>query len=131
MLRIIVAGCRDFEDYAEIDMVLDKSIEYYLYREDFNIDDIEIIEGECRGVDLLAKHYAEEHGYKVKGFPANWNTEGRAAGPLRNQRMSAYAAEDGHKGVLIAFWDGKSRGTKNMINCANKKNLDIYIYSIK
>lgn len=131
IVRIIVAGCREFNDYEMMKMVLDKHIDYYLYYEECTIDDIEIIEGECRGADLLVKRYAEERGYKVTGFPANWNAEGLAAGPLRNQRMAMYAAEAGCNGTLIAFWDGKSRGTKNMIDCATKKNLLVYIQSIE
>ena len=45
----------------------------------------------------------------------------RSAGPIRNKQMAEYAD------TLFAFWDGKSRGTKNMIDLAKKKNLHVII----
>ena len=131
MVRIIVAGNREYSDYEKLKSTLDNCIAYILRNSDYVASDIEIVEGECRGADLLAKRYAEERGYKVTGFPAKWESEGNAAGPLRNQRMALYASEEGHAGCLIAFWNGKSRGTKNMIDCATKKNLKTYICSFK
>ncbi|WP_197026348.1 hypothetical protein [Polaribacter sp. Hel_I_88] len=50
-------------------------------------------------------------------FPAEWNKFGKAAGPVRNKEMAIYAD------ALIAFWDGKSRGTKNMIQLAKQNGL--------
>ena len=49
---------------------------------------------------------------------------GRSAGPLRNATMANYAD------ALIALWDNKSRGTKNMIDVANKLGLRVSIYYI-
>jgi len=54
-------------------------------------------------------------------FPAEWNKFGKAAGPKRNKEM-AIAAD-----ALIAFWDGKSRGTKNMIELAKQKGLKVKV----
>lgn len=53
----------------------------------------------------------------LRRFPAEWNKYGKMAGPMRNAQMMSYAKE----GIpaLVAFWDGKSRGTKNMINTAD------------
>lgn len=55
-------------------------------------------------------------------FPADWNAHGKAAGPIRNQQMAQEAD------VLIAFWDGKSRGTKDMIEKATRAGLDMHVY---
>lgn len=44
--------------------------------------------------------------------------------------MAKYAAEyddEDEEGILVAFWDGKSRGTKNMIDNAKKYGLTQYI----
>jgi len=71
--------------------------------------------------NILGEHYAKEKGYKITQFPANWKRYGKAAGPKRNQEMANYAD------VLIAFWDGKSRGTKHMIELAKNRNLKIKI----
>lgn len=62
-------------------------------------------------------------------FPANWAAFGKRAGYIRNEQMAKYAVEDGSCGMLIAFWDGKSRGTKHMIDLANKHGLKVHVVS--
>jgi hypothetical protein len=76
---------------------------------------IEVICGEANGADRLGKQFAKSEGYRVKSFHADWDTHGKSAGPIRNKDMGMYVGADG---LLIAFWDGKSRGTKNMIDTA-------------
>lgn len=61
----------------------------------------------------------------VKRFPADWDRHGRAAGPIRNCQMAQYAD------ALIAIWDGKSRGTKNMIDEMNKCGKPVLIRRVK
>lgn len=68
----------------------------------------EAVTGGCRGADSAAYDMMEGL-VPIKVFPADWKTHGKAAGPMRNREMARYAD------VLIAIWDGKSRGTKNMI----------------
>ena len=84
----------------------------------------ELIEGGAKGVDSLAKVWAEENGLPITEFKADWKIYGRGAGPVRNQKMAEYAD------ALIAVWDGESRGTKNMISLAKKLNLKCFIYII-
>ena len=67
-----------------------------------------------RLADTLGKRYAEEHDIPVMSFPADWNKYKKAAGYIRNQEMAQ------HADALVAFWDGQSRGTKNMIEIAEK-----------
>ncbi len=81
-------------------------------------DDIEFVEGgEPTGIDRRGREVAIEHGFPYKTFEADWDKHNKAAGPIRNREMAEYGTH------LIAFWDGKSRGTKNMINEAEKKGL--------
>lgn len=120
MSRWIVAGSRDFYDYD----VLNRVLEQYLREE--NVDDIEIVSGTAKGADTLGERFAKEHGIKCSRFPADWNKYGRSAGPIRNTEMAAYASKQ--NGSLFAFWDGESRGTKNMIDLARKYNLDVHIH---
>lgn len=77
--------------------------------------------GAAKGTDTLAIKYAKERGYKLTKMPANWDKHGKKAGIIRNKEMADYAE------ALIAFWDGKSRGTKNMIETAKKNNLKVRI----
>lgn len=82
----------------------------------------EIVSGTCEGVDQLGEEWAERHGIPVKRFPADWKKYGRRAGPLRNQTMASYAD------ALIAIWDGKSKGTRSMIDEALREKLEVYVY---
>lgn len=54
-------------------------------------------------------------------IPADWEAHGKAAGPRRNRKMAEYAA------AVIALWDGKSRGTRNMLYVAHEHGLEIYL----
>ena len=115
--RIIVAGGRDFTDYALLSETLDVILKRYTLRE------VQIVSGCCRGADALGERYAREHGIPVVRFPADWQAYGKAAGPIRNRKMAEYASEG--EGILVAFWDGKSRGTASMIRLAEKYRLQI------
>ena len=117
-LRIIVAGSRAFNDYD----ILETTLLDYLKE---NNDNVTIISGAARGADQLGERFARQHGYNLKCFPAQWDVYGRSAGPIRNKDMAEYAAEE--CGVLFAFWDGKSRGTKSMIDLAKKYGLEVHV----
>lgn len=110
-MKVIVCGGRDFTDYGGMERHLD------FYLQNMDKKTLEICEGECEGADSLAKEYAELKGYKVKEFPADWAKYGNAAGPIRNTEMAAYAE------LCIAFWDGKSKGTRDMLKKAKKFGL--------
>ena len=111
MFKLIVAGSRTFEDYARLAADLD-----YLLM--FHLPAVEIVCGMCpSGADALAVRYARERGLQLREFPADWQQWGRAAGPIRNDRMAVYAD------ALVAYWDGKSKGTRNMIRCAQMRGI--------
>ena len=115
-MKIIIAGSRTFTDYKKLCAQCDKILQ--------DQNTIEIVSGAYyKGADKLGEKYAAEKGFKLTKFPADWNRFGRAAGPKRNKQMANYAD------VLIAFWDGKSRGTKNMIEVAKSNHLNVFIYN--
>jgi len=87
--------------------------------------DIEIVSGRANGADRLGELFAKDYNLKIKYFPADWDLYGKSAGYRRNGDMAKYAAED--NGVLVAFWDGKSKGTKHMIDTANKYKMKVYV----
>lgn len=114
MFRVIVAGGRDFEDYALLQQTMDRLL--------VNVQDrIVIVCGRARGADSLGERYAQEHGHSVRTFPADWDRYGRAAGFIRNEEMAKNAD------ALVAFWDGQSRGTQNMIEVARRYQLKIRV----
>lgn len=109
--KLIIAGGRDFNDYKLLqDTILPllPSIG-------------EIVSGTCSGADKLGERFADEHCIPIKQFPANWNLYGKSAGPRRNAQMAAYAD------ACVVFWDGKSRGTKSMIELAIKYKLPLKV----
>lgn len=121
-MRIIVAGGRDFDDYELLKYTLKK------YLEELDIVDLSqivIISGAARGADTLGEHFAYDYEIAVRRFPAKWDELGKRAGWVRNAEMAKYAAEK--HGVLFAFWNGKSRGTKNMIDLANRYGLEVHV----
>ena len=113
-MNVIIAGSRTFEDY---NILLDCIVQA-------NINITKVISGGASGVDKLGERYATENNKMLEVHLAQWNVHGKAAGPIRNRQMAAVA--DG----LIALWDGKSPGTKNMIDEAKKKNLVVYVRMI-
>lgn len=127
-IRIIVAGGRDFDDYDLLHTAVEKHFRKLM---DDNIlkvyYQIEIISGCARGADRLGEIFADKHEFDVRRFPADWNKYGKRAGYIRNAEMAKYAVADGSYGVLFAFWDGKSRGTKNMIETAEKYGLEVNV----
>ncbi len=114
--RVIIAGCRDFDDYA----LLKQRCNYYL-QEKMVTHNVIIVSGHASGADALGERFAEEHGLPCETHPADWKSHGRAAGPIRNKEMAECSD------ALIAFWDGKSKGTKSMIEHAQRMGLRVAI----
>ena len=116
IFRVIIAGSRGFSDFPGLcsycDMVLSRKAQK---------GQIVVISGHCDGADLMGEQYARIKGYAVEVHLADWNQYGRAAGPKRNREMALCAD------ALIAFWNGQSKGTKNMIDEARAAGLPVRI----
>ncbi len=110
MIRCIIAGGRDFHDYAYAKRKLDAIFARQA--------DVEIVSGGAPGADALGERYAAERGWPVVRFPADWS-QGRKAGPLRNSQMAAYATH------LVALPGG--RGTADMIRQARAAGLEVRV----
>lgn len=117
MFNVIIAGTRTFLDY---DLLCSKCDRFFS-----RIKPTAIICGEACGADKLGKRYAEEHDIPVMSFPADWDKYGKVAGYIRNKQMAA------HADALIVFWDGKSKGTRNMITIAKENGLQCRIVLYK
>lgn len=118
MMRIVIAGSRGFEDYA----LLEQTLEHIL---DKQIEPVELVSGHAKGADLLAERFAKENDLPIHIIKPDWKTYGRAAGPIRNRQMLDYAMEE--LSLVVAFWDGKSKGTKNTINTAKSLGIPVEI----
>lgn len=125
--RIIIAGSRGFNNYNYLEYVVDR----YFAKFVSDKSDVEIISGTARGADSLGELYAQKHGISLIRLPADWIKYGKSAGYRRNEEMAVLSVSDGCAGVLLAFWDGQSRGTKNMIDIAEKHNVKVYVIKTK
>jgi len=115
-IKLIVAGSRSFNDYQKLKSTLDQVLKH------LDKTELEIVSGTAKGADTLGEKYAIANGFKIKRFPANWQQYGKKAGPLRNEKMAKYATH------CVVFWDGVSRGTKSMINLAERHQLDLKVF---
>ena len=84
----------------------------------------EIVSGGAKGIDTCAKNYALEHGLKLTEFLPEYSRYGRGAPLRRNITIIEYAD------LVLAFWDGKSRGTKFVIDNCKKRNIPVDIHQI-
>ena len=115
--RVIVAGSRTFLDYDLMCRELDN---LFWISPEFENRDVKIVSGMADGADTLAIRYADEHQLTKILFPANWKSYKRIAGFLRNEDMLLIATH------LVVFWDGKSSGTRHMIEIARAKGIPVW-----
>lgn len=103
MIKLAIVGGRDFFDYAS------------MCRSLADILDVElVISGGARGADSLARIWAKDHNIPIIEHLPDWGKFGKKAGFVRNELIISDATH------VVAFWNGKSRGTKSSIDLAIK-----------
>lgn len=115
-MKVIIAGSRTFNDF---ELLCNKCNEII-----GDTKDVEIVSGAAYGADQLGEEYAAEMLFDLKQFHPDWGKYKKSAGYIRNEEMAKYAD------MLIAFWNGESRGTKHMIDLAHKHNLKVHIITV-
>jgi hypothetical protein len=122
-MKILVTGSREWTDLV----IIISAIQYVVEHFGISASDLEMVEGECRGADKCCRVVAEQLGIKVIPEPAQWKKYGKAAGPIRNQRML-----DVHPDIklCLAFHDtlDGSRGTKDMVNRCKKAGIPVWLF---
>lgn len=109
--RVLICGSRDYTNEAAIESVL------------FDLPaGTTVVHGAARGVDEIAGRLAENLGFPVEPHPADWEKWGKAAGPIRNREMLETGVDR-----VIAFWDGRSPGTKHMIDAAKAAGVPVVL----
>jgi hypothetical protein len=108
-MKTAVIGSRGFNVYV----LLKGTLDAYLISQ--------IISGGAIGADMLAERYAEEHEIPTLIFKPDYNKYGRGAPLVRNKEI-VDAAER-----VIAFWDGKSRGTAYTLKYAKSKGKEVKV----
>lgn len=121
--RIIICSSRDFCDTKIFNETM-KNLRINAER-----SDIEIISGHARGADRMGEIFAKENNIRLKIFPAQWDKYGKSAGYRRNDQMLQYALQE--HAIVIAFWDGTSRGTKHMIDTSRRIGAEVHVITYK
>ena len=114
MIKIAVVGGRNFSDVNLANRILTYAKEHY--------ENIMVISGGAKGADAIGEQWAKDHNIPVKIFPAEWGKYGKSAGFKRNQLIVDECD------LVIAFWDGKSKGTADTINKAKALGKAVYVF---
>lgn len=118
--RVIVAGSREFDPDRVTESlagVFDRRDIYPRGRKAI------VVSGGAKGPDTAGEDWAVAHGVDMRRYPTDWARYKKAAGLIRNQFMAWSASH------LIAYWDGHSPGTRNMIETAQRDGLDVEVVS--
>tara|TARA_B100000929_G_scaffold108179_1_gene85699 strand:- start:6769 stop:7128 length:360 start_codon:yes stop_codon:yes gene_type:complete len=116
-MKLLIAGGRD---YTATDDLID-AINSLIQSGDIIEKGLEIVSGMALGADTCAIEIAKLNNLPLRKFPANWALYGRSAGYRRNVDMAQYSD------VLLAAWDGKSKGTKHMIDTMKKLDKPVFV----
>jgi len=116
-IRVIVCGSRHWRDRKKI---VDRL--YLLHAATVIVVGYNPDKDTPKGADRIAYQEAQKLGLAVEPHPAEWDVYGKAAGAIRNKEM----AEGGAK-LCLAFWDGLSSGTLDMINQAVKRGIPVEV----
>ncbi len=109
-MRILVCGSRGFADYKK----LSKELATYQITH--------LISGGAKGADGLAERWANENKIPKTILNAEWEKYGKRAGYVRNVAMLNESPD-----IIVAFWDGQSRGTKMMIDLAIRAQKRVHV----
>jgi hypothetical protein len=110
-LKIGVVGSRNFNDYQLLKKTLDNYLDMVFL----------IVSGGAKGADSLAERWANENSVKTLIFKPDWTQYGKSAGYIRNEKIVR------ESDLIIAFWDGISKGTNHTINITKKMGKKIII----
>jgi len=113
-LRVAVVGSRTFKLKGLLVYYLDNYFWSVRYK-------IIIVSGGAKGADSFAEEWADERKVKTKIYKAKWQKYGKRAGFVRNEKIVKNCD------VVVAFWDGESKGTKHTIDLARKIGLKVYV----
>lgn len=116
-MKVIIAGSRSITNYELLPQVMK-----YANKEGLRAN--HVVSGGAKGVDQLGERLAKDWNWGLTIFPADWETHGKKAGIIRNIQMAEYAD------WLLAIWDGKSKGTKHMINYMKSIGKPVFVYSL-
>lgn len=121
-LKIAIAGSRDITDYSALLTALSKALEAGVL---IPAHSFEIVSGGARGIDTLARRYSQETGYPLTEMKPQYLHNNDRGAPLRRNKDIADYAD-----VLVAVWDGRSPGTRHVIDYMKSINKPVYVHRV-
>lgn len=119
-MKVAVVGSRGFSDAIHLSAVME---DWFMNQEGLQAKITEIISGGAKGADSLAADWARTHGIKLTEYLPDWDTYGKRAGFIRNEDIIKGAD------MVLAFWDGVSKGTQNSLSIAKRlKKPTLIVY---
>jgi hypothetical protein len=112
-LRIAIVGSREYSDLEQVRLFVDLLPTATV-----------VVSGGARGVDRTAADHARKRGLETEEHFADWNTHGKRAGYIRNQKLVDLSDH------VVAFWDLQSKGTKHTIDLAEKAGKLLKVYTV-
>ena len=114
-IKVLICGSRGFNDYVLMKVQIMKLLDRFGTT-------ITIISGGAKGADTLAEDVAKQLGISTTILKPDWDKYGKGAGIMRNDAML-----DMKPNIVLAFWDGKSKGTKYTIVEARKRKIEVHL----
>jgi len=116
-MKLAIVGSRTYENWDEFL----KLVQDVIY-----VDGItKIVSGGAKGADKLAEKFADFFEIEKEIYHADWNKHGRSAGYIRNKDIIK------NSDIVVAFWDGESKGTKHAIDLVLKYKKELHVFIIK
>ena|SRR5690606_32876749 len=117
-MKVAIVGSRGINDYG---LVRRKIIQYFWHEYTSKPLDFSIVSGGARGVDALAKRFAEEFSIPIEEVKPDWEQWGKSAGIRRNIEIIRKCD------VVLILWDGISKGTRHDIEEAYRQKKDMIL----
>jgi hypothetical protein len=120
MTKLAIVGSRSFNNSELAEQLIHQIID----KHHLKLSDIIIVSGGAKGADKIAEDFATKHSLETIIFKPDWVRYGKSAGMIRNKDIISNAD------IVIAFWDGSSKGTKNSIDHAKKMSKQLYVLTM-
>lgn len=117
MDKLAIIGSRTFYDYTKLEHLATNICD--------KLGITTIVSGGAKGADLLGERFADEKNLKKLIFIPDWDKHGKSAGYKRNVDIVT------NSDIVLALWDGESKGTQHSMNIAKSQNKHVIVYNYK
>lgn len=112
-MKVAIVGSRSFSDYDFLVREVKSAV---------SVSDITaIVSGGARGADSHGARFGQDHDIPTEIYMADWQKHGKSAGFIRNSEIVK------NSDIIIAFWDGESKGTLDTMKKGNKYGVPVWV----